>query len=50
MITLNYNINYRVRTPAGMPMQLKWHCKGGGTSPAGPVLAGPLFHEGSKYF
>ena len=24
--------------------------KGGGTGPAGPVLAGPVFQEGSKYF
>ena len=24
--------------------------KGGGTGPAGPVLAAPLFQEGSKYF
>ena len=27
------------------------HCKGGfEAGPAGPVLAGPLFQEGSKYF
>ena len=50
MITLNHNINYRARTPAGMLMQLKWHCKGGETGPAGQVLAGPLFHGCSKYF
>ena len=24
--------------------------KGGGTGPAGPVLAGPLFHEDSNIF
>ena len=24
--------------------------KGGGTGPAGPVLATPVFQEGSKYF
>ena len=26
------------------------HFKGGGTGPAGPVLAGPLFHGGSNIF
>ena len=25
-------------------------CKGGGTGPAGPVLAGPLFQRASKTF
>ena len=26
------------------------YCKGGGTGPAGPVLAGPLFQRASKTF